>query len=156
VVGLTDLLLSIGGFGLGALNDADEDDLDVYDHSAPGNRRQQRVAYDHGLGDEDETITIGRGGGPKPAPSQPGIQQFFRDGRPVLKDFELSTEPVQQDSWFPVPPVPPGWKPNPRHVWEKEGKENAKPTVVPTGKMSHAEWKLSRLTADQVRHSTAM
>ncbi len=48
---------SPGGFGLGALNDADEDDLDVYDHDQRNPR--QRLAYDHITGDDDDTVVIG-------------------------------------------------------------------------------------------------
>lgn len=50
-------ILHIAGFGLGALNDADEDDLDVYDGSLNGNRR--REAYDNLERDDDDTIIIG-------------------------------------------------------------------------------------------------
>lgn len=47
------------GFGLGALNDADEDDLDVYDGSTrPAAAR--RLAYD--TVDDDETIIMGASG----------------------------------------------------------------------------------------------
>jgi len=46
-----------GGFGLGALNDADEDDLDVYDHIQ--NHTRRRVAYDNLDGDDDDTVLIG-------------------------------------------------------------------------------------------------
>lgn len=46
-----------GGFGLGALNDADEDDLDVYDHQP--NSSRSRHAYDHINGDDDDTVVIG-------------------------------------------------------------------------------------------------
>lgn len=49
-----------GGFGLGALNEAEEDDLDVYDnshHSGSG----RRSAYDHIDLEDDEPVVIGRG-----------------------------------------------------------------------------------------------
>ncbi len=56
---------------------------------------------------------------------------------------------------FPIPDVPPGWKPNPRRVWDKEnapvsnkGKQRADPKT-----MSHAQWKNSLLSADEVRVS---
>ncbi len=56
---------------------------------------------------------------------------------------------------FPIPDVPPGWKPNPRRVWDKEnapvsdkGKQRADPKT-----MSHAQWKNSLLSADEVRTS---
>ena len=44
------------GFGLGALNDADEDDLDVYDGSLR-TTAGRRVAYD--FTDDDDSITMG-------------------------------------------------------------------------------------------------
>lgn len=47
----------VAGFGLGALNEADEDDLDVYDGGSVNTRN--RLAYDvidHG---EEDTISIG-------------------------------------------------------------------------------------------------
>ena len=47
---------SAGGFGLGALNDAEDDDLDVYDYSHQQSRRV--VPYDHD-GDDDDTVVIG-------------------------------------------------------------------------------------------------
>lgn len=44
------------GFGLGALNDADEDDLDVYD-SGMGSRNHDRVVFD--VNDDEERIAMG-------------------------------------------------------------------------------------------------
>nr|VWP02234.1 Extracellular lipase (EC [Ganoderma boninense] len=141
------------GFGLGALNDADEDDLDVYD-SGPSGRN--RVAYDSSLGDDDHRISIGSRASRKQGAQQgptvpPGITQTFHDGTPVLKGFVLSAKPVAEDQWFPMPKVPPGWKPDPRRVWEqaadKENKSTAKSQPQPT--RTHAEWKASLLSADQ-------
>lgn len=45
------------GFGLGALNDADEDDLDVYDGSSKQARRH--MAYDASERDNEDEIVIG-------------------------------------------------------------------------------------------------
>lgn len=46
----------VAGFGLGAVNDADEDDLDIYDGGDDlGSRR--RMAFD--TDEAEETITIG-------------------------------------------------------------------------------------------------
>lgn len=50
------LTVSIAGFGLGALNDADEDDLDVYDRGDDLGARR-RMAFD--AEEVEETITIG-------------------------------------------------------------------------------------------------
>lgn len=56
IVGLA--ALRIAGFGLGALNDADEDDLDVYD-SGMGPSARSRVAFDSSFGDDDHHMSIG-------------------------------------------------------------------------------------------------
>lgn len=45
------------GFGLGALNDADEDDLDVYDGV---NATRNRHAYDHIDGEDGNTVVLGK------------------------------------------------------------------------------------------------
>lgn len=46
------------GFGLGALNDADEDDLDVYDMST-GRQSRSRTAFDIMEEDDGRDITMG-------------------------------------------------------------------------------------------------
>ena len=52
------------GFGLGALNDADDDDVDFYDNGLP--QESRRMAFE--AGDEDhETILLGNRG---PVPSK--------------------------------------------------------------------------------------
>ncbi|KAG2011919.1 DUF1604 domain-containing protein [Coprinopsis cinerea AmutBmut pab1-1] len=112
------------GFGLGALNDADEDDLDIYDSSST---TRNRVAFDHLDHDREETMTIsGRAErGPRPKPGAAKPDQFFPDGTPVVTGFTISNEPVMEDKWFPGPEVPPGWKPDPRRVWDSgPDKEN--------------------------------
>lgn len=47
------------GFGLGAVNDADEDDLDIYDGGSAQPRRH--MAYDASEKDDEDEITIGPG-----------------------------------------------------------------------------------------------
>ncbi|KAG9081814.1 hypothetical protein FRC06_005378 [Ceratobasidium sp. 370] len=124
------------GFGLGALNDADEDDIDVYDPSAISSRT--RMAYDE-TDDADadghsrrrpltlsnqshtQSSTTSLAGGRFAGPSGK-----FNDGRPVLAGFVLSEAPVGQDEWFPLPEVPSGWTPDPRRVWEKFSGEEGK------------------------------
>ncbi|KAF5316646.1 hypothetical protein D9619_006245 [Psilocybe cf. subviscida] len=136
-----------GGFGLGALNDADEDDLDVYDHQP--NSSRSRHAYDHINGDDDDTVVIGgkadkkASGARLPSLSQ---SQYFRDGRAVLTGFILDDKPVAEDRWFPLPDVPTGWKPDPKSVWtaDKENRVAPKPGV-----QTHGQWKTSRKSADQ-------
>lgn len=51
------LICSKAGFGLGALNDADEDDLDVYDGSSANARN--RLAYDASDDPERERTFLG-------------------------------------------------------------------------------------------------
>jgi G patch domain-containing protein 1 len=50
------------GFGLGALNDAEDDDVDVYDGDIKNRNDTRRMAYDVSEGDDGERIVIGRGG----------------------------------------------------------------------------------------------
>ena len=57
------------GFGLGALNEADDDDLDVYDGGLSTYKR--RVAYDH-IQDDDSNVISSRG-------RKSGKQNIVRD-----------------------------------------------------------------------------
>lgn len=100
--------LVIAGFGLGALNDADEDDLDVYDSATSKSRL--RTAYD--VTDTDtERVLLGSGANrydrPKqtsePRPLKPETvsgETSFHKGRPVLAGFMLAEKPVMEDQWF--------------------------------------------------------
>ncbi|KAF8902383.1 hypothetical protein CPB84DRAFT_1775955, partial [Gymnopilus junonius] len=137
-----------GGFGLGALNDADEDDLDVYDVHHQGSRH--RVAYDHIGGEGDETVQIGgrTSQQSKPMGSSLTSKQYFRDGRPVLTGFVLSDEPIAEDRWFPVPEIPPGWKPNPKALWAADKENIRRPEPFPEAQ-PHAQWKRSKPSADE-------
>lgn len=47
----------LAGFGLGALNEAEDDDIDVYDSTSHAGR--SRMAYDIADHDADDTISIG-------------------------------------------------------------------------------------------------
>ncbi|TDL23705.1 hypothetical protein BD410DRAFT_746466 [Rickenella mellea] len=140
------------GFGLGALNDAEEDDLDVYDSGF--NKSSTRLAFDDA--DEEERIVMGSRNKQSPTKKiqKPGVQpsfQTFQDGRAVLPGFVLSDRPVVEDKWYPLPEVPKGWSPDPRRVWEKD-KENivtsGQPPAVPPITSDHASWKRG-ITADQ-------
>ncbi|KAI0831977.1 hypothetical protein BC628DRAFT_1311155 [Trametes gibbosa] len=145
------------GFGLGALNDADDDDIDVYDTS--GGLGRSRVAFDDTLGEDDHHISIGSSFRQRATAREPrvppGITQTFHDGTTVLKGFLLSGKPVAEDRWFPLPKIPPGWKPNPRRVWEKDrNKENlptegSKTKLNSQAPMAHATWKNNQFSADE-------
>jgi hypothetical protein len=57
------------GFGLGALNDADDDDVDVYDNGLP--QESRRMAFEAGDEDYETTVVAHRG----PVPSK--VRQIF-------------------------------------------------------------------------------
>ncbi|KAI6164528.1 hypothetical protein EDD17DRAFT_1755044 [Pisolithus thermaeus] len=152
-----------GGFGLGVMNDADEDDLDVYDHGAGVGKN--RTAFDITEVQDDERIVIGQAG-PSSTQSRSLAAQTaqswdrrgtsratFQDGTPVLSGFVLSDQPVAEDMWFPIPDVPQGWTPDPKQVWEQakthtNDKENVTPIAVPSKSQTHAQWKAG-VTPDQ-------
>ncbi|KAG0694131.1 hypothetical protein DFH29DRAFT_961354 [Suillus ampliporus] len=137
-----------GGFGLGALNDVDEDDLDVYDHSQKHGRN--RHAYDANDAHDEERVVMSsrtqgaRSLGKAAQPQRPSTgQNTFRDGRPPLNGFVISDKPVAEDLCFPLPDIPKDWTPNPKRVWEQEkansrDKENA---AIPHPSQTHAQWK---------------
>ncbi|KAK1231891.1 hypothetical protein PQX77_004982 [Marasmius sp. AFHP31] len=137
------------GFGLGALNDADEDDLDVYDAASS---RRNRTAYDIADDEADDRITIGGKSDRRKGTSTiaPTATQTFRDGTIVLSGFVLYDKPVAEDRWFPLPDIPKGWRPNPKQVWEQQGhdKENVKTEETPSAPIPHHKWK-SGMSADQ-------
>ncbi|KDQ61939.1 hypothetical protein JAAARDRAFT_190648 [Jaapia argillacea MUCL 33604] len=143
------------GFGLGALNDAEDDDVDVYD--VDSSHKRTRMAYDIIDRDDDEHVSVGsRQHGVKFAVSgrdrpPPQTSSTFRDGKPALRGFLVSETPISEDRWFPLPDIPKGWKPDPRRVWAKD-KENREKvdlaTKKPHEKMTHAQWKAG-VTPDQ-------
>ncbi|KAJ3839385.1 hypothetical protein F5878DRAFT_535694 [Lentinula raphanica] len=145
------------GFGLGALNDADEDDLDVYDSGSANVRN--RLAYD-GTDDHDRERSS-LGGSKSKSVSGPTLSSGkFRDGGAVLPGFVLSDKPVMEDRWYPLPDIPPGWKPDPKRVWSQSqpqepapsaNKENIKNDA--TTALPHGKWKTSGLSADEVSHT---
>ncbi|KAJ7089863.1 hypothetical protein B0H15DRAFT_839551 [Mycena belliarum] len=134
------------GFGLGALNDADEDDLDVYDGGLAQNRN--RTAYDIIDREEEEKISIGGKvdrSRDKSDTRPESSTHTFHDGKAVLAGFVLSARPVAEDRWFPLPDVPKGWKPDPKRVWDKENLQT-------TGEPSEAEpkkWSRAGISADE-------
>ncbi|TCD61711.1 hypothetical protein EIP91_008020 [Steccherinum ochraceum] len=140
------------GFGLGALNDADDDDLDVYDGSL-NKRGHNRVAFEDD--DDGSRMTMGSSRHKaKAGPSRGAVDTqntyTFQDGRPVLPGFVPMAKPLVEDKWFPLPDIPPGWTPNPRRVWDMDkNKENIDTARQRGQSQSHAEWKKSQLSADQ-------
>ncbi|KDQ26505.1 hypothetical protein PLEOSDRAFT_1057061 [Pleurotus ostreatus PC15] len=149
------------GFGLGALNDADEDDLDIYESTISHSKR--RTAYDAlDRNDEDKTSVSQRGHDASVGSLSSGYTHFpnffkrettgfqtFEDGKPVLPGFILSDKPVAEDRWFPLPDTPPGWRPDPKRVWDKD-KENRPGVQAPPPPAGPGKWK-STISADAVR-----
>ncbi|KAG6816148.1 hypothetical protein H0H87_008325 [Tephrocybe sp. NHM501043] len=135
------------GFGLGALNDADEDDLDVYDGGIGNNRL--REAYDITRHEQDDSITISGSRDRNNKVSKPPVTSLavFRDGQAVLPGFNLSEKPVSEDRWFPLPDIPKGWTPNPRCVWGNS-KDKGKENVSADPRNIQGSWD-SKITADE-------
>ncbi|KAF8645077.1 hypothetical protein AX16_008135 [Volvariella volvacea WC 439] len=133
------------GFGLGALNEAEDDDVDVYDSGMDLGKR--RTAYDHPEDEEPASSLIRKATGQRFSTSG----TTFRDGTPVLPGFTLSDKPVAEDRWFPLPEVPKDWKPDPRRIWDadkRSGKENAPVAVKDTQLQGQRKWK-TEITADE-------
>jgi len=113
-------MLLPAGFGLGALNDADEDDIDIYDSGSSS--RRNRTAYE--TGDEirhhpsirQKNVTGSQMNVPRVSPPRntpdhcahsprPPTQsrnaplQRFGNGEPVLVEFMLADTSVTDDKW---------------------------------------------------------
>ncbi|KAJ7881164.1 hypothetical protein B0H13DRAFT_2049820 [Mycena leptocephala] len=141
--------LAVSGFGLGALNDADDDDLDVYDGGFAQNRN--RTAYDIIDREEEEKISIG---GKLDSQSRSSAApttstQMFHDGKPVLAGFLLSDKPVAEDRWFPLPEIPRGWKPDPKRVWDKENSQKPEDSSQIGQEKPEKKWSRTGISADQ-------
>ncbi|KAG8959751.1 hypothetical protein FRC03_007527 [Tulasnella sp. 419] len=118
------------GFGLGALNDADEDDIDVYE-SGLSKAPRRHLAYDADS-DEERPFTLGN----QSARSKKSGQQSagkFRDGRAPPAGFVVAAKPEIEDKWFPLPEIPKGWKAGPQRVWEAAAKLQGQENIPPGG-----------------------
>ncbi|KAI0305795.1 hypothetical protein B0F90DRAFT_1872703 [Multifurca ochricompacta] len=115
------------GFGLGALNEAEDDDLDVYDLASRADRTY--MPYD-AVRDTDESAVVSRDKSNQKVTAM--TQQRFLNGISLLPGFVLSGDPVQKEQWFPMPEIPSGWKPDPRRVWQKDPNADAATTSAST------------------------
>ncbi|KAF8273088.1 hypothetical protein EI94DRAFT_1676992 [Lactarius quietus] len=131
------------GFGLGALNEADDDDIDIYDSASRAERTY--MPYDS-TRDADESASLSKNKANHKAVGATTTQQKFSNGLIVLSGFVLSPESGQKDQWFPVPEVPSGWKPDPRRVWQKDPNAEKSEESAPT---QAAASKRQKLTADE-------
>lgn len=93
----------VAGFGLGALNDAEDDDIDVYDLSGADRSRHRHLAFDESEATDDldrsqNASRVHRK--PNAASMKPSAQQeLFNSGAPVLLGFALSKLSVIDDQW---------------------------------------------------------
>ncbi|KAI0050988.1 hypothetical protein FA95DRAFT_1631093 [Auriscalpium vulgare] len=131
------------GFGLGALNEADDDDLDVYDASSHKDRTY--MPYDS-VRDAEEDGRTGRGVG-KAAATASFVRQTFKDGTPLADGFVLAATTANNDAWWPMPKAPDGWKPDPRRVWQKYSTDKENGDNEPA-KIAQPSWR-SKLTASE-------
>ena len=107
-----------GGFGVGVLNEEDEDDEDIYEI-------KPKATYNRVIGGDKKKSTKGSA---KVSTSTPGRHVFISrkvttnksgldtrkcfDGRLPLTDFVLATESTQsQNDWYAPPEVPDDWTP---------------------------------------------
>ncbi|KAL5492333.1 hypothetical protein ACEPAI_3780 [Sanghuangporus weigelae] len=138
------------GFGLGALNDADEDDLDVYDGGP--SQTSRRLAYD---ADEDDEKNMMRKTTrtPRNAPIS-ASRSYFSNGSPCLPGFVVADKPVSEENLFPPPVVPKDWASDPRRVWGQD-KENfrvdsdTQDVARQTSPKDGQAWRRSELSANQ-------
>ncbi|KAJ9126346.1 hypothetical protein QFC24_002080 [Naganishia onofrii] len=155
------------GFGLG-IDEADEDDLDIYNSDTIHPRQNSRMAYDLAEHDDDIVLlgpgSIGADKGQRriPRASEDDGRTFkkrrqaeevqdgnvWNDGKPVLPGFMIDPKATTQDKWFDFPPVPEGWRPRPARVWHRGSKWDQKEVVQSSAPTVAAE-KRSQLTADQ-------
>ncbi|KAK2464006.1 hypothetical protein APHAL10511_003950 [Amanita phalloides] len=133
------------GFGLGALNDADEDDIDVYDGSHRTSR--SKIAYD--ITDHENDTVVSTLKKPKTESRRITANTTFSDGLPLLPGFVLADKSETADKWFPSPEVPPGWKPDPKRVWDSDpNKDNVRTQETESGPLPHHKWKTG-MTAEE-------
>lgn len=104
-----------GGFGVGVLNDEDEDDEDIYEI-------KPKAAYNRVLGGDKKTTKpnakliapakhVFRSKKIGPSKAGSNVRKCF-DGRLPLPGFILASEPIQaKDGWYPPPQVPQDWTP---------------------------------------------
>lgn len=113
-------------FGLGALNDLEDDDQDIYDsetNQISNDPRARRL-----LVLDDEPTALHSSSTSRSHPHRPHQQQpvpsvlTFSDGTKIPKGFRLSTGSASssrgRDTWYKAPVIPDGWEPSPSQVWQ--------------------------------------
>ncbi|KAF8517942.1 hypothetical protein BU17DRAFT_49261 [Hysterangium stoloniferum] len=135
----------LAGFGLGALNEAEDDDIDVYDGMR--SREHRRMAYDVGETEDDEHIALGKSKANHKAYEksllfQASSSSTFLDGRPIVSGFVRAEKPLIEDRWFRMPDIPKGWTSDPRRVWamDSSGDQRDKNKLEPAKPEDHRSW----------------
>ncbi|ETW78731.1 hypothetical protein HETIRDRAFT_49626, partial [Heterobasidion irregulare TC 32-1] len=125
------------GFGLGALNEAEDDDIDIYD--TPSNATRTHLAWDATDRDADEVVSVKNGPARsiKPPVSPPPKAYILPNGKPVLQGFMPAVTPVVEVKWDLLPEIPADWKPEPQRVWQndKENQDRSSLTAEKRGSM---------------------
>lgn len=145
------------------MNDADEDDIDVYDGGHKTSKT--RIAYDIAERESDTVVVTQKKKSNVESVRMDFLCAFqaiytfkrrtttyatFNNGLPVLPGFVIA-EAVEGDEWFPGPDVPTGWKPNPKRVWDSDpNKENIQAQTAKSEPLPHHIWKTG-MTAEEVR-----
>lgn len=128
-------------FGLGALNDFEDDDRDIYDSEvnqiSSDPRARRLLVVDEENTSHRESKPESRQSRPSQKPMNQG-QTNFSDGTRVPKGFQLRLSTPRSDrkgeAWYPAPKVPEGWEPNPGKVLNK--KTTAEPVSKHSGHAS--------------------
>ncbi|KAH8926086.1 hypothetical protein BT69DRAFT_1331609 [Atractiella rhizophila] len=148
-----------GAWGLGALEDADMDDGDVYD-DAPGLSGQKAGMMIVEEDDEPSIVTLSgldrrekeeRRKKQKEREKQQDHRkrEVLKDGTQILNGFVLAKRVEKPDVWPAPPPVPKDWKPNPQAVWDRDPTRKAGLEDKEKDKAMNDPKRPANLTADQ-------
>lgn len=96
MVHLLQINILLAGFGLGALNDADDDDVDIYDNQIRSNNR--RLAFEAGDDEDDRNVSTSSRHSTKQASLQSG--GFFKNGAPLLSGFVITHAAVLEQKRY--------------------------------------------------------
>lgn len=88
----------LGAFGIGAMEDADDDDMDIYQ---PTEQSDIRKHYSFHENDNTETSTISHSDKPIShfKSRSKDVQDIFNDGSPVITGFRLSIKIQEPPKW---------------------------------------------------------
>lgn len=129
-----------GAFGIGALEDPDEDDYSVYDNSIRGSGQRIMDLDDDDHGPHGYEISrrsaLGRTQQASKPARPPTSTETYHDGTPALPGFAISSKAVQPDLWFEPPSIPRDWQLNPKRIFDLADRppEDAPAVQGPSGR----------------------